>query len=317
MSTGQKQRVKLAAALAHDPHLILLDEPTDGLDPVQRDDMLTLIRRVGTEYGIDVLLSSHLLDEVERVCDAAVILGDGRVLASGPLAELRASVGGWEVEVEQRPREQLAAALAAAGATGDHGRRCGCASRTSTSADPVRDAVADLGLALVRLERRRLSLEDVFLEPASTATSPARRRASCDEPTPASSTAGYRPYDGPRLGRAGAIRSLVRSTAQRVMGIGGRARTKVLPFAAAVIAFVPAHRVHRRRRARSTTSGSGATSSRRTASTTASSCRPSSCSPPFVAPEALCPDRRTGLLGLYLASPLTRTSYLAVEGGAR
>jgi ABC-2 type transport system ATP-binding protein len=162
MSTGQKQRVKLAAALAHDPHLLLLDEPTDGLDPVQRDDMLTLVRRIGTEYGIDVVLSSHLLDEVERVCDAAVILGEGRVLASGPLDSLRARVGGWHVEVEGST-EALEAALRAAGA---EVRAEGVRLRVEgiATAEPIRDAVAQLGLGLVRLQRRRLSLEDVFLE---------------------------------------------------------------------------------------------------------------------------------------------------------
>ena len=162
MSTGQKQRVKLAAALAHDPSLILLDEPTDGLDPVQREDMLTLIRRVGTEFGINVLLSSHLLDEVERVCDAAVILVDGRVAAAGPLDELRTGVGGWYVDVETGD-DQLAAALRATGATVTvDGRRL--LVEHIASAAVVRDAVAQLGLGLVRLERRRLSLEDVFLD---------------------------------------------------------------------------------------------------------------------------------------------------------
>jgi ABC-2 type transport system ATP-binding protein len=162
MSTGQRQRVKLAAALAHDPSLILLDEPTDGLDPVQRDDMLTLIRRVGTEFGINVLLSSHLLDEVERVCDGAVILVDGRVAAAGPLAELRTGVGGWYVEVEAGI-DQLAAALQRAGATVTaDGRRI--LVEGIDSAAVVRDIVANLGLGLVRLERRRLTLEDVFLE---------------------------------------------------------------------------------------------------------------------------------------------------------
>jgi len=162
MSTGQKQRVKLAAALAHDPALILLDEPTDGLDPVQRDDMLTLIRRVGTEFGINVLLSSHLLDEVERVCDSAVILVDGRVAAAGPLDELRTGVGGWYVEVEQGI-EQLADGLRRAGAAVTlDGRRL--LVEGIDSAAVVRDTVAALGLGLVRLERRRLTLEDVFLE---------------------------------------------------------------------------------------------------------------------------------------------------------
>jgi ABC-2 type transport system ATP-binding protein len=162
MSTGQRQRVKLAAALAHDPRLLLLDEPTDGLDPVQREDMLTLIRRIGTVYGIDVVLSSHLLDEVERVCDGAVILGEGRVLAQGPLDDLRARVGGWEVEVEAEA-DRLEEVLAARGATV---KRAGARLRIEglDGADEIRDAVADLGLALVRLQRRRLSLEDVFLE---------------------------------------------------------------------------------------------------------------------------------------------------------
>jgi ABC-2 type transport system ATP-binding protein len=162
MSTGQKQRVKLAAALAHDPSLMLLDEPTDGLDPVQREDMLALIRRVGTEFGINILLSSHLLDEVERVCDNAVILVEGQVAAAGTLDELRSGVGGWYVEVEAGA-EQLVAALRRAGVSAEpDGRRL--LVEGADAAVAVRDAVADLELALVRLERRRLTLEDVFLE---------------------------------------------------------------------------------------------------------------------------------------------------------
>src|SRR6478736_573501 len=105
MSTGQRQRVKLAQAIAHDPVLILLDEPTDGLDPVQRDSMLSLIRRIGTDFGINVLLSSHLLDEVERVCDSAVILHDGMVAASGSLADLRGTGEGLVLELDADPAQ--------------------------------------------------------------------------------------------------------------------------------------------------------------------------------------------------------------------
>ncbi len=95
MSTGQKQRVKLAQAIVHDPHLVLLDEPTNGLDPVQRDEMLDLIRRCGHELGLSVILSSHLLDEIERTCDRVVIVANKVVSDGGSLTNDTSS----EVEV--------------------------------------------------------------------------------------------------------------------------------------------------------------------------------------------------------------------------
>jgi ABC-2 type transport system ATP-binding protein len=165
MSTGQRQRVKLAQAIAHDPALVLLDEPTDGLDPVQRDQMLELIRRCGTEFGIDVLLSSHLLEEVERVCDAVVILGDGAVVASGSIDELRGVGSGTYVEVDgPGSAERLVAALVPRGLSAVvDGARIAIETSDDRTLDIVRDTVADLGLGLRRLQPRRLSLEDVFL----------------------------------------------------------------------------------------------------------------------------------------------------------
>jgi len=162
MSTGQRQRVKLASAIAHDPALVLLDEPTDGLDPVQRDDMLSLIRRIGSEFGIDIVISSHHLEEVERICDAVVILDGGRVIRSGTLTELRRGEEGLLVEVDGG-HDELAGRLRAAGLTVE----LVAESLVVVGADPhdlVRDAIADLGLGLRRLEPRRRTLEDVYLE---------------------------------------------------------------------------------------------------------------------------------------------------------
>lgn len=76
-STGMKQRVKLAQALVHDPRILFLDEPTNGLDPAGRDEMLDLVRRTGTEFGISIIMASHLLGEIERVCEHLVVIDGG------------------------------------------------------------------------------------------------------------------------------------------------------------------------------------------------------------------------------------------------
>jgi ABC-2 type transport system ATP-binding protein len=92
-STGMKQRIKLGQALVHDPELVFLDEPTNGLDPKGRAEMLGLIRDISTSKGIHVLLSSHLLPDVEWVCQDATVIHKGKQLASGKIQELKRAVG--------------------------------------------------------------------------------------------------------------------------------------------------------------------------------------------------------------------------------
>jgi len=92
-STGMKQRIKLAQALVHDPDLLLLDEPTNGMDPGGRDEMLTLVRDIVARRGIAVIVSSHLLPDVESTCGHVVVLDRGAVVAQGPIAALKGKSG--------------------------------------------------------------------------------------------------------------------------------------------------------------------------------------------------------------------------------
>jgi ABC-2 type transport system ATP-binding protein len=87
-STGMKQRLKLAQALVHDPPALLLDEPTSGMDPAGREGMLDLLFRLGKDHGKAILLSTHLLGDIDKVCDAVVILHQGRILCQGPVLQL-------------------------------------------------------------------------------------------------------------------------------------------------------------------------------------------------------------------------------------
>ncbi len=171
-STGMKQRAKLAQAIAHDPRLVLLDEPTNGLDPAARDDMLELVRRIGDDFGIAVLVTSHLLGELERVSDYVVVLDGGRLLRASATTEFMTTTGTLLVEVLGGTAEQhrMGAALAEAGAP--------CQARGTLIAVPappagadgepvdvhdlIRDTAAALGLGLVRIQPDRGHIEDVF-----------------------------------------------------------------------------------------------------------------------------------------------------------
>jgi ABC-2 type transport system ATP-binding protein len=92
-STGMKQRIKLAQALVHDPDLLFLDEPTNGMDPRGRDEMLDLVRDIAANKGINLILSSHLLPDVEYTCHHVVVMDRGAVVAQGPIAALKGHGG--------------------------------------------------------------------------------------------------------------------------------------------------------------------------------------------------------------------------------
>ncbi len=161
-STGMKQRVKLAQALVHDPRLLVLDEPTNGLDPAGRDEMLDLIRRIGADFGIAILMSSHLLGEIERVCDYLVVIDGGRLMRADSLSTFTASMQVLAVEVDVE-REDLVARLKARGLdVTEDGQLVLVALDGSPPYDIVRDEVADLGVGLLRMEQRRHTLEDLF-----------------------------------------------------------------------------------------------------------------------------------------------------------
>ncbi len=167
-STGMKQRAKLAQALVHDPRLVMLDEPTNGLDPAARDDMLALVRRIGHDFGIAVLVTSHLLGELERVSDHVVVLDGGRLLRASATTDFMVDTGTLLIEVigDTHPTARMAEALRAAGLDSiPRGQLLaiepppGVGDRVY---DVIRDAACDAEVGLVRIQADHHRIEDVF-----------------------------------------------------------------------------------------------------------------------------------------------------------
>jgi ABC-2 type transport system ATP-binding protein len=170
-STGMRQRTKLAQALVADPQLVLLDEPTAGLDPLGREEMLELVGRLAG-FGISAILATHLLDDVQRVCQSVVMVDRGHLVLAGPIDQLMQTTGYMRVEVGGRDDAvpALAQALAAQGVTttpvDDHHIDVDTQVHGDVTFDLVRDAVADLGLRLYAVSTRHRSRDDVFLQEA-------------------------------------------------------------------------------------------------------------------------------------------------------
>jgi ABC-2 type transport system ATP-binding protein len=162
-STGMKQRVKLAQALVHDPAVAFLDEPTAGLDPLGRREMLDLVRRVGGEFGISIVISTHLMGDVERACDAVVVLDAGRLLRTGTVSGFTEETETLEVELVEGAAEVAERLVARGIETRLAGNRLTLEHVSGDGYDTVRDVIVESGALLYRLAPSRHSLADVFV----------------------------------------------------------------------------------------------------------------------------------------------------------
>lgn len=168
-STGMRQRVKLAQAIVHDPKLVFLDEPTAGLDPQGREEMLELVQRIHQHMGISVVFSSHILEDIELVCDYVVILDGGRLVASQPLTQVHEALGEVTIQMDG-DQGAFARSIAEKGA------------RVREDEDPttgqqvlvvdvhdegiydvIRDVAAEQRAVIRKLRSRSRSLEDIYL----------------------------------------------------------------------------------------------------------------------------------------------------------
>jgi ABC-2 type transport system ATP-binding protein len=164
-STGMKQRVKLAAALVHDPRLLILDEPTNGMDPAGRQELLELARDLAHGQDMSLLFSSHLLPDVEFVCDQVLVLGEGRLLAQGQIHELKnLHEQRWAVRVKRDPRA-FAQQLGEAGCDvhqNDHGLLVRLP--PGQSQQMLWSLAAATGEQIRHLRPQKSTLEEVFLK---------------------------------------------------------------------------------------------------------------------------------------------------------
>lgn len=168
-STGMRQRVKLAQAIVHDPKLVFLDEPTAGMDPKGRDEMLELVGRIYKHMGISVVFSSHILEDIERVCDYVVILDGGRLIASQPLEDVSQTTGDIVLQLESN-RDQFRDALAAQGVdVKNHESEIGSYEQllVHVNDECVYDIIRDIAVAqkaVIRgMRSQSRSLEDIYL----------------------------------------------------------------------------------------------------------------------------------------------------------
>jgi ABC-2 type transport system ATP-binding protein len=169
-STGMKQRLKLAAAIVHDPRLLILDEPTNGMDPAGRQELLELSRDLSHNKGMSLLFSSHLLPDVESVCDHVLVLSGGKLLAQGAIRDLKqAHDQSFEVRVKTDMAE-FARRLMELGCDAQrHDDLLRVRLPRGRSSDLLWQLAASSGEQIRYLRPQRSTLEEVFLKAVETA----------------------------------------------------------------------------------------------------------------------------------------------------
>ena len=161
-STGMKQRVKLAQSLVHDPAMIFLDEPTAGLDPAGREEMLDLVRKTHREFGISILFSSHLMADVERTCDRIIVLQGGELVQSGEVSHFTSETETVFIEVDAN-HERLINALQERGVVvTSNGNGLNIEGADESVYNHVRDALVAAEAPLRRMAPRRRALTELF-----------------------------------------------------------------------------------------------------------------------------------------------------------
>ncbi len=161
-SSGMKQRVKLAQALVHDPVIVLLDEPTVGLDPGGREEMLELIRRTGREFGISIILSTHLMGDVESTCERIIVLDEGRVKEAGDVSMYTKETQNIFIDVDDKRSELLTALISRGIEATIEGSSIAVVLEDETQSDAIRDAIVEVDAQLRRMGPRRQQLADIF-----------------------------------------------------------------------------------------------------------------------------------------------------------
>jgi ABC-2 type transport system ATP-binding protein len=161
-STGMKQRVKLCQALVHDPAFVFLDEPTAGLDPMGREEMLALVRKTYKEFGISVIMSSHLMADVERTCDRIIVMRGGKLVHAGEVDQFTQETETVFIEVDTN-RDLLVTALQRRGVVVTaQGGGLTIEGPDESVYDHVRDALVEAEAPLRRMAPRRRALTELF-----------------------------------------------------------------------------------------------------------------------------------------------------------